>query len=112
MRSFSANVRRSFRLHASECFDLPALKASSSLDEVTVDELREDNSTLSMSIDGREGTLHALNNSSKAQKSLCMVHGVQFTSTEDEPGNRCDEPFPILIMFLTLIFCLVTCVFE
>ena len=79
MRSFSANVRRSFRLHASECFDLPALKASSSLDEVTVNELREDNSTLSMSIDGREGTLHALNNSSKAQKSLCMVHGFKAT---------------------------------
>jgi len=73
MRSFSANVRRSFRLHASECFDLPALKASSSLDEVMVDELREDNSTLSMSIDGRDGTLHALNTSLNAQKSLCIV---------------------------------------
>ena len=66
MRSFSANVRRSFRLHASECLDLLALEARSSLDEATVDELREDNSTLSMSTDGREGTLHALNNSLNA----------------------------------------------
>jgi len=82
MRNFSANVRRSFRLHASECFDLPALKASTSLDDVMVDELREDNSTLSMSIDGREGTLHALSKSSKAQKSLCMVQGVKFTATD------------------------------
>ena len=73
MRSFSASVRRSFRLHASECLDLLALKASSSLDEATVNELREDNSTLSMSIDGCEGTMHALNTSLNAQKSLCIV---------------------------------------